>query len=75
MEPVRSVKPNDGFLETISECNKENVVLIFDEISSGFRICPGGSHLKFNINPDIAVFAKAIGNGFPISAIIEPIKL
>ena len=76
MEPVRSVKPNDGFLETISEmCNKENVVLIFDEISSGFRICPGGSHLKFNINPDIAVFAKAIGNGFPISAIIGTDKV
>ena len=71
MEPVRTVKPDDGFLETISKmCKKNKVPLIFDEISSGFRICPGGSHLKFGVNPDIAVFAKAIGNGFPISAII-----
>ncbi len=71
MEPVRSVRPDDGFLKTISEmCKQENVVLIFDEISSGFRICPGGSHLRFNVDPDLAVFAKAIGNGFPISVII-----
>tara|TARA_B100000767_G_scaffold82228_1_gene79208 strand:+ start:1075 stop:2382 length:1308 start_codon:yes stop_codon:yes gene_type:complete len=71
MEPVRTTKPNAGFLETISKmCKKNNIPLIFDEISSGFRICPGGSHLKFKVNPDIAVFAKAIGNGFPVSAII-----
>ena len=44
--------------------------MIFDEISSGFRITNGGSHLKFGLNPDLVVFAKAMGNGFPISAVI-----
>jgi glutamate-1-semialdehyde 2,1-aminomutase len=76
MEPVRTTKPENGFLEIISKmCKTNNVPLIFDEISSGFRICSGGSHLKFKVNPDIAVFAKAIGNGFPISAIIGSQKI
>ena len=44
--------------------------LIFDEISIGWRLGLGGAHLKYGVNPDIAVFAKALGNGFPIGAII-----
>ena len=44
--------------------------MIFDEITIGWRLCFGGSHLKFGINPDIAIFAKSLGNGHPIGAVI-----
>lgn len=71
MEPIRNDKPEDGFLDEIRTITKEqNIVLIFDEITAGFRLCPGGSHLKLNIEPDIAVFAKAMTNGYPLAAII-----
>ncbi|MBL4711280.1 MAG: aminotransferase class III-fold pyridoxal phosphate-dependent enzyme [Gammaproteobacteria bacterium] len=49
---------------------KIGAVLIFDEISSGFRFNIGGQHLLYDIVPDIAVFGKALGNGFPIGAVI-----
>jgi glutamate-1-semialdehyde aminotransferase len=71
MEPVRGNPPEDGFLESIRDiCSEQNIVLIFDEVTSGFRKNPGGVHLTYGINPDIAVFGKALGNGFPISAVI-----
>jgi glutamate-1-semialdehyde 2,1-aminomutase len=71
MEPVRGKEPDEGFLETIREISKkENIVLIFDEVTSGFRKNIGGIHLTYKVNPDIAVFGKALGNGFPISAVI-----
>ena len=71
MEPTRHVDPNPGFLEGIRRrCDEVGVPLIFDEISIGWRLCLGGAHLKFGVEPDIAVFAKALGNGFPIGAII-----
>jgi glutamate-1-semialdehyde 2,1-aminomutase len=71
MEPVRSQYPKPGFLETIRELTSRNKIpLIFDEVTAGFRISLGGSHMKFGVYPDMAVFAKALGNGYPISAII-----
>lgn len=71
MEPTRHTDPEPGFLEGVRErCDNLKTPLIFDEISIGWRLCPGGAHLKFGVNPDIAVFAKALGNGFPIGAII-----
>jgi glutamate-1-semialdehyde 2,1-aminomutase len=71
MEPIREHYPQKGFLETIRKTtSKLNIVLIIDEISVGFRLNLGGAHLEFNIYPDIAVFSKALGNGFPIAAII-----
>jgi len=71
MEPQRDEKPNSGFLERVREiADSINAVLIFDEITSAFRINFGGIHLIHNVNPDIAVFGKALGNGFPIAAII-----
>ena len=71
MEPIREQKPQEGFLETIKKIAKENnIVLIFDEITSGFRKNIGGIHLDLGIEPDIAVFGKALGNGYPISAIV-----
>lgn len=71
MEPARNYLPNSGFLQTIRKITKKlGIVLIFDEISSGFRIYPGGSHMIYKVYPDIAVFSKAMGNGYPVAAII-----
>ena len=71
MEPIRNDYPNPGYLEKIREITEaEGIVLIFDEITAGFRLCPGGSHLKLGVNPDIAVFAKAMTNGYSVSAIV-----
>ena len=71
MEVMRSVEPEPGYLEAIREkCTKNNIVLIFDECTSGFRETYGGLHLKFGIMPDMATFGKALGNGFAITALI-----
>ena len=71
MEPVRWADPAPGFLEHIREvCTKEGILLIFDEITAGWRFCYGGSHKLLGVNPDIAIFAKAMGNGHPCGAVI-----
>lgn len=71
MEPTRSVDPDAGFLEGVRElCDRCGARLIFDEVTTGFRLYCGGVHLKYGIEPDIAVFAKALGNGHPIAAIV-----
>jgi glutamate-1-semialdehyde 2,1-aminomutase len=71
MEPCRDKDPNPGFLEYVKEsAHKCGALLIFDEITTGWRFNFGGAHLKLGTNPDIAVFAKALGNGHPIGAII-----
>lgn len=71
LEPIRNDEPQKGFLETIRALTaKENIVLIFDEISSGWRVACGGAHLNYKVYPDMAVFAKAMSNGFPMAAII-----
>ncbi len=76
MEPVRANEPKDDFLQEIRQiCDKEKIILIFDEVTSGFRKNPGGVHLNYKVNPDIAVFGKALGNGFPISAVIGRSKI
>ena len=71
MEPLRTTEPAPGFLEGVHElCDQCGAVLIFDEISSGWRFTLGGAHLCYGIEPDMAVFAKAIGNGHPMGAIL-----
>lgn len=76
MEPVRGSEPSKNFLETIRDITEsENIVLIFDEVTSGFRTNLGGVHMKYGVYPDMAVFGKALGNGFPISAIIGSSKV
>ena len=71
LEPIRSEKPKPGFLEGIRRLADEaKAVLVADEISSGFRMNSGGAHLLLDLEPDIAVFSKAIGNGYPIGAVI-----
>ncbi|MGE3778292.1 MAG: aminotransferase class III-fold pyridoxal phosphate-dependent enzyme, partial [Pirellulaceae bacterium] len=71
MEPTRSVDPQPGFLEGVrARADRRQVPLVFDEISSGWRYCLGGAHRMYGVDPDIAVFAKAMSNGFAMGAII-----
>ena len=71
MEPLRSALPPKGFLEHVrDEIHRVGGLLIYDEISIGWRFTFGGSHKVLGVTPDIAVFAKAMGNGHPIGAII-----
>lgn len=71
VEPLRHEQPKNGFLEKVRKlARKSRAVLIFDEISVGWRLNVGGVHLLYNVEPDIAVFGKAMSNGFPMAAII-----
>ncbi|MFI5335362.1 MAG: aminotransferase class III-fold pyridoxal phosphate-dependent enzyme [Opitutales bacterium] len=71
MEPMRHDPPRDGFLEKVRAlATAAGAVLVFDEITAGWRSHHGGIHLTLGVKPDIAVFAKAISNGFPMAAII-----
>ena len=76
MEVIRNLKPNHQFLEKIREiCDENKIVLIFDECTSGFRQTFGGIHKLFNVEPDIALFGKALGNGYAITAILGREKI
>ncbi len=71
MEPVRNHLPTDGFLSYVKEkIHSVGGLLIFDEITIGWRLGPGGAHLLLDVTPDLAVFAKALGNGHPIAAVL-----
>jgi glutamate-1-semialdehyde 2,1-aminomutase len=71
MEPIRGEDPAPGFLEGVRAlANEMGAVLVIDEISAGFRLNTGGAHLVLGLEPDMAVFSKAMGNGHPIAAII-----
>jgi glutamate-1-semialdehyde 2,1-aminomutase len=63
------VLPNDGYLAYIREiCTKENIVLIFDEVMTGFRLAIGGAQERFGITPDLTTMGKIIGGGMPVGA-------
>jgi glutamate-1-semialdehyde 2,1-aminomutase len=67
---VASMMPEDGFLELIrSLCDEYGIVMIIDEVKTGFRVAPGGAQELFGVQGDMATYAKALGNGFPIAAI------
>ncbi|MBT4733246.1 aminotransferase class III-fold pyridoxal phosphate-dependent enzyme [Candidatus Woesearchaeota archaeon] len=71
MEVSRNEEPKDNFLQKVRDLATENnIILIFDECTSGFRATFGGLHKKYDVEPDIAIFAKALGNGYAISACI-----
>jgi glutamate-1-semialdehyde aminotransferase len=71
MEPIRDHEPSAGFLKAVQKIARDNdAVLIVDEVSSGFRLTTGGAHTLYGLKPDIAVFAKAMSNGYPMAAII-----
>lgn len=64
------IEPRPGFLEGLRAlCDRHGVALIFDEIITGFRIAPGGAAAHYGVTPDLALFGKALGSGFPIAAI------
>ena len=71
MEPIRDHEPTPRFIQTVQNVARDNdAVLIVDEVSSGFRLRTGGAHPLYGLNPDVAVFAKAMSNGYPMAAII-----
>tara|TARA_B100000963_G_scaffold227335_1_gene198292 strand:- start:26072 stop:27385 length:1314 start_codon:yes stop_codon:yes gene_type:complete len=76
LEIARNNLPDIIFLKKIRKfCNQNKIILIFDECTSGFRYNLGGLHLTTKVNPDIAMFGKAIGNGYAISAVIGKKKI
>jgi glutamate-1-semialdehyde aminotransferase len=71
MEPVGVVEPQDEFLQRVrSLATREGALLIFDEIITGFRYAIGGAQEIYGVTPDMTCCGKAMGNGFPISAIV-----
>ncbi len=71
MESIRNAKPDQNFIETIARVTKEQgIIFVVDEITAAWRLNAGGAHLILGIEPDIAVFGKAISNGFPMGVII-----
>ena len=71
VEPLqRIIPPLPGFLEGLRKiCDSNNILLIFDEIVTGFRLAYGGAQEKYNVTPDICTLGKIIGGGFPLAAI------
>ena len=68
LEPVVFAEPKDDFLQKLAQlCEEKNVVLIFDEMWTGFRMALGGAQEYFGITPDLATYSKAVANGMPIS--------
>jgi len=64
-----AIDPQPGFLETIRKLTTEyGTVFILDEVKSGFRFANGGAQEYYNVQPDMATYAKAMGNGYPIAA-------
>ena len=71
IEPARGEAASFEYLTELKNyCDQIGAKLIFDEITSGFRECVGGFHRSINVNPDMAVFAKSIANGYPIAMVI-----
>ena len=71
MEVARNEMPRNNFLEKVREItSKKGIILIFDECTTGFRQTYGGLHKLFKINPDMAIFGKALGNGYAINAVL-----
>lgn len=71
LEPFSAAVPEKYYLELVREFStKNNIVLIFDEVITGFRVHLGGAQAYYNVTPDLAAFGKGMGNGMPISAIV-----
>ena len=67
---VGSLEPVDGFLQFLREqCDEYGIVFIMDEVKTGFRVAKGGAQELYGLKPDLATFAKSMGNGFPVAAI------
>jgi glutamate-1-semialdehyde 2,1-aminomutase len=80
MEPILCntgvIFPRPGYLERVRElCDAHGVVLVFDEVITGFRVGIGGAQAMLGVTPDLAVFAKAMAGGFPISCLAGRVDL
>lgn len=70
MEPIQADGPENGYLEEIRAiANANNIILIFDEVVSGFRYALGGASELYNVTPDLVAIGKGMANGMPISAV------
>jgi len=74
MEPIlgntAAIMPQPGYLEAVrSMCDRHNVVLVFDEVKTGFRVAPGGAQALLGVCSDLTMLGKALGNGMPIAAV------
>ena len=74
MEPIMAnsgvIEPEPEYLQRVrTACSRHGVVLIFDEIISGFRAGPGGAQGRYGVSPDLSVFGKALASGFPVSCV------
>ncbi|MDG1892001.1 MAG: aminotransferase class III-fold pyridoxal phosphate-dependent enzyme [Verrucomicrobiota bacterium] len=76
IEPARGEEATTDYLQALRDIASEiGAVLIFDEITSGFRMCAGGIHRRYEIKPDMAVFAKSLANGYAMSAVLGKEKV
>lgn len=70
LEPMTFDEPGNDFLQELRElCDQRGIVLIFDEMWTGFRISPGGAQMRFGVDADLACFSKAVANGMPLSVL------
>ena len=66
---IVGIEPKDGFLSHLRTlCNEYSIVLVFDEVKTGFRLSNGGARETYGVIPDISTYAKSLGNGFPVAA-------
>lgn len=71
MEAIGVIEPKPGFLKAVAEiAHKHGAILIFDEVVTGFRLALGGAQEYYGVTPDLACFAKAMANGYPVSAVV-----
>jgi glutamate-1-semialdehyde aminotransferase len=71
MEPMRSTEPPEGYLRGVCELTRQRgVILIFDEVTTGFRHAPGGVEEHLGVVPDMATFAKSLSNGYAMGAVV-----
>lgn len=71
LEPLRSSEPPAGYLAGVAQLARQaGAVLIFDEVSTGFRLADDGAQSYVGVTPDMAVFAKSISNGYPMAAVV-----
>jgi glutamate-1-semialdehyde 2,1-aminomutase len=74
MEPMMlnagAVAPRPGYLQGVRElCRRHGALLLYDEVITGFRVAPGGARERFGVTPDLAVYGKAMGSGWPVAAL------
>lgn len=76
LEPMNVSFPENNFLHEVRElCTKNGIVLVFDEIITGFRCDLGGAQKLFDVTPDLSTFGKSMGNGMPISALVGKFEI